>query len=47
MSSAMGGSLPKRIGFIGAGLMGSAMIRNLRASGYCVNVATQTQRKAA
>ncbi|MEG0215119.1 MAG: NAD(P)-dependent oxidoreductase [Hungatella sp.] len=37
----------KKIGFIGVGIMGSSMIRNLQKAGYEVSVYTRTKEKAA
>ena len=34
------------IGFIGTGVMGSGMIRNLQKAGYPVNINTRTKVKA-
>lgn len=36
----------QRIGFIGTGVMGSGMIRNLQKAGYPVNITTRTKAKA-
>lgn len=36
----------QRIGFIGTGVMGSGMIRNLQKAGYPVNINTRTKTKA-
>ena len=36
----------QRIGFIGTGVMGSGMIRNLQKAGYPVNINTRTKAKA-
>lgn len=36
----------QRIGFIGTGVMGSGMIRNLQKAGYSVNINTRTKAKA-
>ena len=37
----------KKIGFIGVGIMGKSMVRNLRKAGYEVSIYTRTKSKAA
>ena len=36
----------KKIGFIGVGIMGKSMVRNLRKAGYEVAIYTRTKAKA-